>query len=138
MKGVWVLKFNLEEILERDEEVEDLLLTGEYRVAKGEGVLPYSPGSGFGTYRRQPPIVRGRQALNLVERAASMLHWSAAMFRRGLLALDRETSFSWLPRIELPSFASVSFHSLVCSSLVDTCTEVTVEDVLPRHDPSDG
>ncbi|RWW48742.1 hypothetical protein BHE74_00045156 [Ensete ventricosum] len=68
----------------------------------------------------------------------SQIKGSAAMFRRGLLALDRETSFSWLPRIELPSFASMSFHSLVCSSLVDTCTEVTVEDVLPRHDPSDG
>ncbi|RWV87963.1 hypothetical protein GW17_00049996 [Ensete ventricosum] len=77
MKGVWVLKFNLEEILERDEEVEDLLLTGEYRVAKGEGVLPYSPGSGFGTYRHQPSIVRGWQALNLAERAASVLHYRA-------------------------------------------------------------
>ncbi|RWW37109.1 hypothetical protein BHE74_00057823 [Ensete ventricosum] len=67
-EGGLVLKFDLEEALARDGEVEDLPLTGDDQVAKDEDVLPCSPGSSFGMYGHQLSIVRGQQALNLVER----------------------------------------------------------------------
>ncbi|RZR73586.1 hypothetical protein BHM03_00025937 [Ensete ventricosum] len=66
-EGGLVLKFDLEEALARDGEVEDLPLTGDDQVAKDEDVLPCSPESSFGMYGHQLSIVRGQQALNLVE-----------------------------------------------------------------------
>ncbi|RWW09060.1 hypothetical protein GW17_00027473 [Ensete ventricosum] len=73
MNKVWVLKLDMERVLHRDGEIEDLPLTEEDRVAKGRDSLLCSPRSDHSVNRCQPSIIRGRQALNLAEKGASTL-----------------------------------------------------------------
>ncbi|RWW84053.1 hypothetical protein BHE74_00007392 [Ensete ventricosum] len=73
MKEVWVLKLDMERVLHRDGEIEDLPLTEEDRVTKGGDSLLCSPRSDHSVNKCQSSIIRGRQALNLAEKGASTL-----------------------------------------------------------------